>query len=240
MTLSKKINFAWYSHGYAKVIHFNELYSMTGKYVDIHTHRVGDGNEIYLLSYSIGLGEKPAVSGFFSAGVHPWNAVEAYMDEALIFLRTAPISAVGEVGLDYSVDDLDKDRQVFVLEEQLKVAQERLLPVVLHCVKAYNDILNILRKFDLKAVVFHGYVGSPQQTKQLTDRGYYISAGEVSLRSPKTVESLKSCPEELLFAETDDSGADIKQVYSRLAEIRGVSEKELVEKIYCNYKKVFG
>lgn len=210
------------------------------KYIDIHTHKISRGDIISLPSYSIGIDAAPPGSGLFSAGIHPWSVAKTYMEQALDYLRTAPISAVGEIGLDYSIDNLDSELQVTVFKEQLYIAKTRNLPVILHCVKAYNDALAILKEYDLKAVIFHGYIGSPQQTKQITDKGYYISVGEVSLQSPKTISALRQCPLEKVFAETDTTETGIKDIYIRLAEILAVNEQELAGIIYKNYQKIFG
>lgn len=210
------------------------------RYVDIHTHSAGSGGDIRLLSYSVGMDKLPPAVGFFSAGVHPWSAAAADMPPALEYLRSAPAAAIGEIGLDYSVRDLDKQVQLSVFKAQLAVAEERGLPVVIHCVKAYNDVLNILGDYGLKAVIFHGYTGSVQQTETITSKGYYVSAGEVSLNSSRTAEALKSCPAGSLFAETDTSDTDIRGIYRRLADIRGEDVHILRKEIYENYKKVFG
>lgn len=211
------------------------------KYVDIHTHSTGNTEGIIALpSYSVGMDAAPPASDFFSAGVHPWSAGKTDMASAVEYLLTAPLAAIGETGLDYAVDGFDKYVQVSVFKVQLDIAEKRGLPVVIHCVKAYNDVLGILQNYRLKAVIFHCYIGSQQQTASLTSRGYYISAGEASLNSPKTAESLKQCPGRVLFAETDTSPVAIEDIYTRLADIRRTTAGNMKDIIYGNYKRIFG
>lgn len=206
------------------------------RYIDIHTHRAVDG-VTSLLSCPAGREPEPGVP--FSTGVHPWDAASDDVPAALARLETTGAAAIGEIGLDYA-KDVDRALQQDVLRAQLPIAQKRGLPVVLHCVRAYDDMLRILGEYSLKAVIFHSYVGSPQQTARITGKGYYISAGPVSLGSPKTREALRAAPLDRLFAETDDSGARIGDVYASMAVVLGIGEEKLAEAIGHNYKTIFG
>lgn len=206
--------------------------------IDIHTHQPQRDAD-YILAYSIGLdAAAPAAGQTFSAGIHPWSAGSVDLGDALEYLKTAPVVAIGEIGLDYA-RGADAEMQKKVFEAQLDIAQDRRLPVIIHCVRAYNDVLNALKGRNLKAVIFHGYTGSPQQTAVIIERGYYISLNETSLRSRKTVESLPETPLDRIFAETDDSGADITSVYAKLAVILRLTTHEIADTIRQNYKTVF-
>ena len=100
-------------------------------------------------------------------------------------------------------------------------------------------MMKILGEYSLAAVIFHGFIGSRQQAERAVARGYYLSFGEVSFRSPRTVEAMKSVPLDHLFAETDESTATIESIYQRIARERGISTEELQEKIAVNYNKIF-
>lgn len=207
------------------------------RYIDIHTHRAAPG-VLAVVSLPAGAGA-PSGGTLFSAGIHPWDAGSADLDRALEYLRTTPAAAIGEVGLDFA-HAADRQTQERVLRPQLGIAQDRGLPVVVHCVKAYNEMLGILADYNLRAVIFHSYVGSPQQTETIIGRGYYVSAGPVSLRSPKTLESLAGVPLDRLLAETDDSGEDIRDVYAKLAAATERSLDELAAAMESNFKTIFG
>jgi TatD DNase family protein len=100
-------------------------------------------------------------------------------------------------------------------------------------------MMKILAEYRLRAVIFHGFIGSAQQAKRAIDAGHYLSFGPNALRSPKTIAALQSIPESRLFAETDDSGEMIENVYSKIAQTRGISVEELRVTIENNYNKIF-
>lgn len=186
-------------------------------YIDIHTHHPTSRH--------------PSPQG---VGVHPWHASAASIDvEAM---RSATL--IGEIGLDFACD-VDRVAQERLFREQLSIAQQWQKPVVLHCVRAFEPMMKILGEYRLAAVIFHGFIGSRQQVERAVARGYYLSFGEASLRSPRTVEAMKSVPIENLFAETDESDVAIESIYQRIAHERGISTEELQERIEENYNKIF-
>ena len=188
------------------------------KYIDIHTHNPQEG----VLSPTM-------------AGIHPWLAGE--MVELPDFSQC---DIVGETGLDYACE-VDKELQKRLFIEHLEAAIKANKPVVLHIVRAIEDVLNILKDYSsLRGVIFHGFIGSWQQAQRCIELGYYLSFGPRSLRSTKTCEVIAKIPHELLFCETDaehDKG-NIEQVYSEVAQLRGVSIEKLAECIEENYNKL--
>ena len=187
------------------------------RYIDIHTHRP---TALHI--------EPQAV------GIHPWMAEKVVFDEAIFDNAVA----IGEIGLDFACD-VNRDTQERVFRAQLAQAEKRSLPVILHCVRAFEPIMKILAEYRLRAVIFHGFIGSVQQAKRAIDAGYYLSFGPNAFRSPKTIAALQSTPDDRLFAETDDSGEAIENVYSKIAQTRGISVEELKEIIENNYNKIF-
>ena len=187
------------------------------RYIDIHTHRA-TGQHI----------EPQAV------GIHPWMAEKEVFDEAIFDNAVA----VGEIGLDFACD-ANRDTQEQVFRAQLAQAEERNLPVILHCVRAFEPMMKILAEYRLRAVIFHGFIGSVQQAKRAIDAGYYLSFGPNAFRSPKTIVALQFVPENRLFAETDDSGETIENVYLHIADAREISVEKLKEITKGNYNKIF-
>ena len=169
-----------------------------------------------------------------AVGIHPWM-VEKVVFDAKIFEGAI---AVGEIGLDFA-RDVDKDVQEEVFRLQLTEAEKRNLPVILHCVRAFEPMMKILAEYTLRAVIFHGFIGSVQQAKRATDKGYYLSFGPATFRSPKTIAALRETPANRLFAETDDSLGMIENIYSQIAQIRAISVEKLQEIIENNYKNIF-
>lgn len=213
---------------------------MSHPFVNIHTHNNRRNDEISVFSLSLGESESHVVpSAPYSAGVHPWAVGKVNLAEALGCLEHLDIVAIGEIGLDFSVKEADRDLQIAVFKAQLDIAAQRELPVVIHCVRALDQILAILRNYRLKAVIFHSFIGSSQQAKAVIDQNYYISLSGRSFDSPKTVAAIKHAPLDRLFLETDAAHVDIKHIYD-IAAVEMGADAELLEKtIYNNYKTIF-
>ena len=188
------------------------------KYIDIHTHNPRED----VLSPTM-------------AGIHPWQAEIGYELPCL-----TECDIIGETGLDYACE-VDRDRQKELFQKHLERARQLGKPVVLHTVRALEDTLSILREFKcLKGVVFHGFIGSKEHAMECLKRGYYLSFGERSLRSPKSIEALRITPLSQLFCETDDNTTvAIEEIYSRVAQIKQIGVEELQKEIEKNYKKLF-
>lgn len=150
----------------------------------------------------------------------------------------ADADAVGETGLDFACG-VDRVAQERLFRLHLDAAQRLCLPVVLHCVRAFEPVMNILREYSLRTAIFHGFIGSEQQAARAVGRGYYLSFGPATMRSPRTVAALRSVPLERIFAETDDTGADIADVYEMICRVRGVEMETLKERLAQNYYDIF-
>lgn len=188
-----------------------------GLYIDIHTHHPTSRH--------------PSPQG---VGIHPWHASAASIDvEAM---RSATL--IGEIGLDFACD-VDHKVQESVFREQLSIAQRWQKPVVLHCVRAFEPMMKILSKYQLRAVIFHGFIGSVQQAEQAIKRGYYLSFGEGAFRSPRTLEAMRTIPLSRLFAETDESSLCIEKIYEMIAAERKIEVAELQTQIENNYNEIF-
>ena len=199
-----------------KFIIFPYFCRAMSRYIDIHTHR----NENLHLSPR-------------AEGRHPW---EAELEEKIFISSKAEV--IGEIGLDFACS-VSRERQEEVFLKQLTIAQERGCAVVLHCVKAFEQIMKILDSFTLRAVIFHGFIGSAQQAQRALAKGYYLSFGERCNKSPKTIEALKVTPLDRIFVESDESTTPIEQIYSLIANLRGVKSEELIEAIENNYNRIF-
>ena len=196
-------------------------------YVNIHTHRpTGRCTELR------------------TAGIHPWEAARelaAVRSEGLagrLGVALAGAQALGETGLDFACST-DRAAQTELLRAHLRLARERGLAVVLHCVRAFEPLMNELKACPPPAAIFHGFIGSPEQARQALAKGYCLSFGERTFASPKTLAALRETPLSQLFLETDDSPVPIAEIYARAAEAKGVPEEELQRAILDNYKRIF-
>lgn len=85
-------------------------------------------------------------------------------------------------------------QQEELFRAQLELAERRGLPVVLHCVRAFEPVMKELERHHLRAVIFHGFIGSPQQARRALARGCMLSFGERTFASPRTLEALRATP----------------------------------------------
>lgn len=191
---------------------------MIPQYIDIHTHHPS--------SVAITL---------HAAGIHPWEA-DSREIESLLPLSD-DVQAIGEIGLDYA-HPTDRTRQMALFRQQLRLAEARELPVVLHCVRAFEPVMEELTHYLLLAVIFHGFIGSPEQAARAAARGYYLSFGARTFASPRTIEALQRVPTANLFLETDDSDIPIERMYEQAAAVRGTTVGDLQRITTENYEKI--
>ena len=201
-------------------VNFHKFVTKTNpmsRYIDIHTHN--------FTSHHIELR---------AVGVHPWDAEKICIDD----IDFTQAQAIGEIGLDYACK-VDKTKQEEIFRKQLSIAEEMQLPVVLHCVRAFNPTLAILKEFHLRGVIFHGFIGSKEQAAEAVKKGYFLSFGEGVVRSPKTIEAMRYTPLENLFLETDVSNKNIADIYNLVAQLRGENIETLINYTTNNYNRLF-
>ena len=171
-----------------------------------------------------------------TVGIHPWHALEA--DISAVEAAVAEVDAVGEIGMDFACD-VPKEVQMAIFRAQLALAERHKKAVVLHCVRAFEEVVKVLSEYRLRAVIFHGFIGSVEQAQRAVAQGFYLSFGERTFRSPKTIEALRSTPLSRIFVETDESTTPIEEIYARIAELRGISTAELIAATEENFRRIF-
>ena len=214
-------------------------------FVDIHTHidnqaviRILDDNFEKIL---------------YTWGIHPWK-VDCHFDwskaEWRNLLQLDEISplpavgrndvvAIGEVGLD-KVHKETFDKQIQVFEEMIRLSESYRKPMIVHCVRAYSEIIEIRKKTKAEMPwVIHGFNSSVETMRQLLRYDMYISLGEIPYRNEnQTVKILKDIPLDRLFLETDVSERDIKDVYAKAASLLGCDLDILCRQIFENYGRL--
>ena len=141
-------------------------------------------------------------------GLHPYFVDEhkiEHVDELKLFLQENASAAVGEIGLDYFLPDLDKKIQQSLFDAQLEVAKELNLPVILHVRKAHDDVLLYLRKHNVAGGAVHAFNGSLQQAYRYIDLGFKLGfGGALTFDKAKHLRRLVSqLPLEAILLETD-------------------------------------
>lgn len=216
---------------------------MTTRYIDFHTHRLPSQDIIALRSYSVGVDNMPEPivdAEHTTAGIHPWDILRIHINNAMDSLRQINVVAIGEIGLDYTIAT-NRELQTEIFERQLNIAYLRSLPVVIHCVRAFEDVMRLLAKYKIRRAVFHSFTGNKMQLKRVVDAGYYVSLSPASLGSAKTVDAIKITDGSYarMFLETDNSEQFITDIYERCAMLLNTSTELLKENIYRNYITFF-
>lgn len=149
---------------------------------------------------------------YYSQGIHPGHIedyTDLFLDEVkqnFIHQKKHKMVAIGEIGLDYTYEGYNKLNQQHVFQNQLELAQELKIPVIIHARESIEDCLMILKKYPrIEKVVFHCFTGNIIQAKAILDQGYWISFTGIIV-FPK-LEDLRKVvqivPIERLMIETD-------------------------------------
>ncbi|MEA2042186.1 MAG: TatD family hydrolase [Bacteroidota bacterium] len=214
------------------------------EFIDIHTHSPSNRRGVFSLQSLFLKDAENAPLNFFSCGVHPWYVSESYPStkfyQSPVFKRKELI-AVGEIGLDKVNNKVNYNLQIEVFKTQLILAEQLKKPVIIHSVKAYSDVLAILKKTQPTVpLIFHGYNENMQIADQLLNFNSYFSFGQFLFRTnSKAVNVFSQIPENKLFLETDDSLFSISEVYEKATEIRSLKLNDLQGLIADNFRKVF-
>lgn len=192
-----------------------------------------------------------------SLGIHPWYVNDVLPSDLVTLaslLATNNVFAVGEIGLDFTKQHIaTKNLQLHFLEQQLFMAKSFQLPVSIHCVKAHNEMLNMLSSSNLgKAGVIHGLGASIELVQRYIDIGYKIGINGVTCRSNarRYHEMVKHFSLDYFVLETDYpnvmlphheivSPDDIHSLASKVSELTGKSIEEVVEQTRYNAEQIF-
>ncbi|HEY0335569.1 MAG TPA: TatD family hydrolase [Stenotrophomonas sp.] len=162
--------------------------------------------------------------------------------------------AIGECGLDFFIDTLDRDTQSFYFEAQLALAREFELPVVVHARRSVEAVIQAIRRFGPLRGVIHSYAGSPEQARQLWDLGFMVGlGGPVTYERARRLRRLAAeMPLEYLLLETDapdqpDAGirgqrnepARLVQVLECIATLRDESAEVIAAQTTLNARRLF-
>lgn len=236
--------------------------------IDTHCHLDaaefdGDRREVHAAAQALGVAKlvvpAVAVAGFAKTrqtvtqyagcvaayGIHPLYVMQAAEGD-LVALRQwladeNPV-AVGEIGLDHYVSGLDPLRQEYFFVEQLKLAREFDLPVLLHVRRAVDPVLKQLRRFRVRGGIAHAFNGSRQQADAFIQLGFKLGFGGAATypRALRIREHVASLPIEAIVLETDgpdippefaprsrNEPANLPRIAAALAELRGMALDEL-------------
>jgi TatD DNase family protein len=211
------------------------------RYINIHGHRQASSIEEWVMMNLMAKDFPPEdiENGFYSVGFHPYNVGKANEQETLDRVRKAVehprVLAIGEIGLDKSIEAPMED-QVRIFEKQVKIAESAGLPVMLHVVRSFNEMVGFMKAEQPGVpMIIHGYNGSAEMADELVKAGFLISFGEaISREHSKIIEALQRVPVEKMFLETDEGDMDIRELYQFAAEVKGISVDHLRVQIFEN------
>jgi TatD DNase family protein len=185
-------------------------------------------------------------AGLYPAlGMHPIYLAQhrpEHLDELRALIERERPVAIGEIGLDYFVEALDRAGQQQLFEAQLKVARDYQLPVLLHVRKAHDQVLAALRRIRVPGGIAHAFNGSAQQAQQYLDLGFKLGfGGTVTYDRALNIRRLAvELPLEAIVLETDapdiplasrrgerNSPEYLPEVAQAIAQLRGIDVAEV-------------
>ena len=195
-------------------------------------------------------------------GLHPeevradWKTVLAQLKSSILH-QPSSIIAIGEVGLDYYWSREFEQEQLEAFEEQVRWSVETRLPLMIHCRKAQNEMVAILKKYatDLPGGVFHCFTGNEIEARELLqfDRFVLGIGGVLTFKKSNLPQTLAVVPLNRIVLETDapymapvphrgqrNEPAFVLEVLRKLAEVYGVSEEQVCQQTNANVACVFG
>lgn len=210
-------------------------------YINTHTHQQLYDAKIEVVNLEINDPNKP---NYYSYGLHPWYIDKEDYEQKLksIVLKSNEkrCLAIGECGLD-KLSKVDFELQKNVFLEQIKIANQVKKPLIIHCVKAFNELINCLNTSDnMVPVIIHGYNNNENIAHVLLDYGCYFSFGKALLGyDSNAAKAIKNIGRKNFFLETDDADISIKYIYKKASELLGVEEEILKQQLLTNFETVF-
>ena len=198
---------------------------------------------------------------YAAAGIHPYDCafLEGNLNDSLDEIRALcahpKVRAIGEIGLDYHYEGIDRELQKRYFTAQLELARELDMPVIIHDTDPRGYVHAIRRPLPAVKAVLHSFSGSAEDARQLCRGGRYISfSGTVTYKNARNVhEAAAAVCDELLLVETDapylppvphrgkiNLSAYIPFTVSALASVRSRSEEDIAELTLKNAEAFFG
>lgn len=207
---------------------------------DVHTHRLPPNPEeaIVCCRYSDFPLAIQQEATYLSAGIHPWFLTEEDITLQLAWLDTLledkRLLAIGEAGLDKCCHTPFALQQK-AFEAQIICSEHRDLPMILHIVRAYQELIAYRKSLHAcQPWIIHGFRGKKEVARSLLDQGFYLSFGQKF-----QPETLRYVPEDRLLLETDESLLPIREIYQEAASTRETTVEQLEKAVSSTINKLF-
>ena len=190
----------------------------------------------------LGVENLPKTGGSYSVGFHPAHSSILDIDLLQQAACAKNVWAIGECGLDSFVKTVDLTTQKQVFLAHIAVAETVGKPVIIHCVKQYQELIALKKKRQPNVpLLVHGFAKNQKIADELLKNGFYLSFGaNLLLENHPILAVFKTVPLERLFLETDNSELPISLIYEKAATLRTILVADLHQAISENKKKVFG
>lgn len=181
----------------------------------------------------------------YSCGLHPWFLSTSVVDKNLemleLYASSPQLLAIGEAGLDRAIST-DFEWQTRLFLQQIAIAEAVQKPMILHCVRAYSDIIGLRKKLRPSMPwVLHGFQGNLQIARDCWRNGCYLSFGAALLRpNSKLRATFAACPAEVVFLETDEETIGFGNLVDLAAQIRFLDTDVWIGQLWQNVRTVFG
>ncbi len=169
--------------------------------------------------------------------------------------RAPEIIAVGEIGLDHYLPDVDRSSQRSLFIRQLEIAHRHNRPLLLHVRKAHQEVIEILQKHDHHRGIVHAFSGSLEQAQQYIDMGFLVGVGGVATRpnAHKLHRTVRGIGLESIALESDapdlppiwakgerNSPQHLPAIAHHIADLRGESVEQVALQTTSNVSQLFG
>lgn len=211
-------------------------------YIDFHCHSMWNGDDTIEV-VSLHNGQQKDCQ-YYTIGHHPWWTLQTLIDIELEqlsdkYLHDDRCLGLGEFGLDnLKGANIDVQEEIFI--QQLMIANQVKAPVIIHCVRAFDRVLRLRKKYGETPWVVHGFVRNKILAGQVLDAGISISVAPHTIMSSVFKEMLGYVPLDKIFLETDsDFTMNIKDRYAIFAALRHFNVATLQEQMLQNFTSFY-
>jgi TatD DNase family protein len=215
-------------------------------FIDIHNHGARSIKGIFSVEVLMAHEERepenlPGIT--YTFGIHPWYLDENNHNHLISkVIKTAGnelVAGIGEAGFD-RIKGPSTELQRKTFEEQVCISEEFKKPLVIHCVRAWDELLQEHKKLKPKMPwLVHGFRGKPDLALQLIAKGMYLSFWFDFVMRPETASLLRKLPTGRIFLETDGAAIDIRDIYNKVSADLNLSVNEFKTIIFSNFKQFF-
>ena len=239
------LNFRDYNKDRDKVIKRAEKLNMT---------IIDSGTELKDNKKSLELSKKYSIVKS-SFGLYPLYGIklnEKQLNEELNFIKENKnnIIAIGEIGLDKSINKPNLKKQIEIFKKVLTLAEKLKKPVIIHSRKAEEECINILETFKLKNIDMHCFGGNFKLVKKIQDNGWFFSIPTNIVRLLHFQQIVEQTSMSQLLTETDspylspykdkrNEPSFVVETIKKISEIKRLNKEEVKKLIYMNFQKVF-